>query len=54
LRTNWINSILVAAIEQKAAANQGELAGLRDWLKTQDDAPKLYGVMADMLTDYLA
>jgi len=52
LRTNWINSVLLAAIENQQPAS--ELAGLSAWLKKKKNAPPLYEAVAEMLDEYAA
>jgi hypothetical protein len=56
LRTNWINTVLGAAIEgdKKKAVKNSELQQLRTWLKKQENSPPLYGAMAELLDDYSA
>jgi hypothetical protein len=56
LRTNWINTVLAAAIEggKKKAEKQSELGQLKVWLKKQKDKPPLYGALAQLLEDYTA
>jgi len=49
LRTNWINSVLLAAIENQEPTS--ELAQLNAWLKKQKNSP-LYEALSEMLDDY--
>lgn len=53
LRSNWINKVLVAAIEAEESDSSSELEDLAAWLKSQKKAPPLYAALADALTAFL-